>query len=228
MFTPDLLFNISYGLYIITAREGNENGGFVSNTVMQITSSPVQIATMVSKNNRTCAMMEKSGAFNISVLSEDVRKSVIGTFGYKSGSEIDKFADVAYATDAGNIPYITEGCLAYLSCKVVRTIDFDTHIMFVAEVVDGGELSDGKALTYAEYRVKFKGASPKNAPTFQQPLNQTKMEKELYVCDLCGYTYDPEVGDPDNGIAPGTAFADLPSNWTCPICGVDKSSFSKK
>jgi len=228
MFSPDILYKVSYGLYIITTQVDGKKGGFVSNTVMQITSSPMQIATMVSKNNRTCNMIENTCAFNISVLSEEVRKEVIGTFGYKSGADIDKFANVAWANDSRNIPYITEGTLAFISCKVVKSIDFGTHIMFVAEVVGGKNLVEGKALTYAEYRIKFKGASPKNAPTFQQPLNQTNMEKDLYVCDMCGYVYDPEAGDPDNGIAPGTAFEDLPSNWTCPICGVDKSSFTKK
>ena len=228
MFSSEILYGISYGLYIITARDGEKPGGFVSNTVMQITSTPVQIATMVSKNNATCAMIAKTGQFNVSVISESVRKEVIGTFGYKSGAEVDKFANVSYANDTRNIPYLTEGTLSFMSCKVVNTIDFGTHIMYVGEVVDGEKLMDGKPLTYAEYRSKFKGVSPKNAPTFQQPLNQPKMEKEKYVCDMCGYVYDPAVGDPDNGIAPGTAFEDLPSNWTCPLCGVDKSNFSKQ
>ena len=86
MFSPDILYNVSYGLYIITTQVDGKKGGFVSNTVMQITSSPMQIATMVSKNNRTCNMIENTCAFNISVLSEEIRKEVIGTFGYKSGA----------------------------------------------------------------------------------------------------------------------------------------------
>ena len=228
MLSPEILFDISYGIYIVTSRDGDTQCGFVSNTVMQVTSSPIQIVTMVSKNNYSCSIIEKSEKFNISVLSKDVSKELVSTFGYKSGKDMDKFESLSYETDSRGLPYFKQGTVAMLSCNVVRVIDFGTHLMFVGEVVNGEKTVEGKVITYKDFREIFKAASPKNAPTFQQKLNQVKMEKDLYVCNLCGYVYDPEVGDPDSGIAPGTPFEDIPNTWVCPICGVDKSNFSKK
>ena len=95
--------------------------------------------------------------------------------------------------------------------------------------MDGDNLPlEGEPMTYTYYRNVMKGKSPKNAPTFQQSSIKTNIIMDRYECDMCGYVYDPAKGDPDNGIAPGTPFEQLPSTWTCPICGVDKSNFSKK
>lgn len=228
MFAPETLYDISYGVYVITTKCDDTLAGFVSNTLMQITSSPVRVVTMVSKDNFTCPLIEKSGRFNVSILSAGAPKGLVSTFGYKSGRDTDKFASVTYEIDSRGIPFFKQGVVSVLGCDVVGSTDFGTHMMFVGEIVSGEKISEEKPLTYKDFRDIHKAASPKNAPTFQQKPNQEKMEKDLYVCDLCGYVYDPEVGDPDSGIAPGTPFEEIPSNWVCPICGVDKSHFTKK
>jgi rubredoxin len=125
--------------------------------------------------------------------------------------------------------------VAYIECEVVDTIDTGTHIMFIGRVVGSGIPDpDHKPLTYSYYREVIKGLSPEHSPTFigdkQEKLvihdQAVPVEKPMkYQCTICGFIYDPEEGDPDSGIAPGTAFEDIPDDWYCPVCGVSKKDF---
>ena len=141
----------------------------------------------------------------------------------------DKLAEVEWTTGASGCPVVTENAVSVLEARVYDTIDAGTHTVFVAEVTGGRVLSDGKPLTYAQYHAN-KGKAPKNAPTYRAPeapkeqKGDTGMKK--YVCNVCGYVYDPAEGDPDNGVPAGTAFENLPDDWVCPVCGASQTDFS--
>jgi len=231
-FDKRALYGLSYGLYIVsTSHEGKLNGQ-IANTVFQVTSEPAKISVCLNKQNLTHEMIEKSGYFAASILDESVPMEFIGLFGFKSGRDVDKFAEVSYKTGVTGCPIVTEHALSAVEAKVVQKTDVGTHTMFVGEVVGGEVIAEGTPLTYAVYHDKKKGKAPKTAPTYRgedekQPEKKapgTEMAK--FVCNVCGYVYDPEKGDPDNGAEPGTSFAALPDNWVCPICGAAKSEFS--
>jgi rubredoxin len=111
-------------------------------------------------------------------------------------------------------------------------LDCNTHTIFVGRIIDADVLSQDEPMTYAYYHQVKGGKSPKNAPTYMKEESADKSEKVTtnarYVCSVCGYVYDPAKGDPDNGIAPGTRFDDIPDSWKCPVCGAAKSKFEKE
>lgn len=229
----EAFFKLTYGLYIITTKDDNKLNGYIANTAFQVTAEPSQIAISCSKNNLSCQMIQNSGIFSISVLKQNVSADIIGLFGYKSGSEINKFEHINYKTGKSGVPIVTDDCLAWFECKVNKTVDVGTHILFIATIEDN-ELLDksGTPLTYAYYHEVKKGLAPKNAPTY---IDESRLNKDTsgsegklqkYRCLACGYIYDPELGDEDSGIAPGTAFEDIPDDWICPTCGSTKDMFT--
>jgi flavin reductase (DIM6/NTAB) family NADH-FMN oxidoreductase RutF/rubredoxin len=227
----DYLFKITYGLYVISTKNGNKMNGFISNTVSQVTADPAQIAVTCSKNNFTAGMISESKILSISVLIKETSSAIIGTFGYHSGKDIDKFSGVNYKIGKTGAPILTDDTLAWIECTVEQTFDVGTHIIFIAKIVDGEILDNSKEpLTYAYYREIKKGKAPKNAPTYINPEilehKQQSVTTEKYKCSVCGYIYDPDNGDDANDIHPGIAFADLPDNYVCPLCGADKSFFT--
>ncbi|MBR8534921.1 flavin reductase [Carboxylicivirga sediminis] len=229
----EAFFKLTYGLYIITTKDDNKLNGYIANTAFQVTAEPSQIAISCSKNNLSCQMIENSGVFSISILKQNVSADIIGLFGYKSGSEINKFEHINYKTGKSGVPIVTQDCLAWFECKVNKAVDVGTHILFIATIEDN-ELLDksGTPLTYAYYHEVKKGLAPKNAPTY---IDESKLKKstyeskgklQKYKCLACGYIYDPELGDEDSGITPGTAFEDIPDDWICPTCGSTKDMFT--
>ena len=182
-------------------------------------------------------MIDKSGAFSVSILHQDADQEVISTMGYKSGSKINKFEDLNYTEAQTGSPILTDGCLAWFDCKVVEKVDVGTHILFIAEVLDSKLIDESKEpMTYAYYREVKNGVAPKNAPTYvdksklsaPKEVNASEAVDPLtqkWECTVCGYIYDPIEGNPDDGIAPGTPFEDIPDDWACPICGVSKEDF---
>ncbi len=234
----EALFKITYGLYVVSASNGENLTGHVSNTVFQVTANPVRFTVASNKDNLTTEFISKSQSFSVSVLSEDVDLNFLGPWGFNSGRDTNKFENLNYKTGESGAPILLDKCLAYFECKVLETIDTGTHILFIGEVIDMDVTEEqGNALTYDYYRRVIKGISPKNAPTYiadhdehetseEAPEEETSnVSKQLYQCVVCGLIYDPEEGDPDSGIAPGTAFEDIPDDWICPICGVTKSDF---
>jgi len=230
------LFKITYGLYTICSKTDEKQNGFIGNTVMQITSEPKQILVASNKNNFTSELIAASKKLTVSVLSIHTPMDFISRFGYHSGRDTDKLSgcNVFYANE--NQPVVLDNAIAWFSCEVTETIDAGTHNLFVCSVLDAA-ITDAETapMTYDYFHKVLKGKSPKNAPTYQnnnninQPIKKEEiMNQDIYVCDVCGYEYDPAQGDPDNGVAPGTSFEAIPNDWTCPICGVDKSNFSKK
>jgi len=240
---------LSYGLYIIATELNGKKFGYVGNTAFQVTAEPAQIVVSSHKNNFTTAKILESKKFSVSVLKKEVNTSLIGEFGFMSGADIDKFRNHNTISSVTGAPIILDSTVAWFDCKVVNSIDVGSHILILGEVLNSDVLSDDDPLTYDYYREKYKMLAPKNAPTYierekleheksPEPVLKTevqvehKHEKEAgdlstYTCNICGFQYDPEEGDPALGIPPGTPFEDLPEDYRCPICNAGKDYFSK-
>lgn len=182
------VFKLSYGLFVLTARDGEKDNGCIINTAQQITESPLRISVTVNKNNYTHDMIKKTGLFNISILSESVPFSVFRHYGFKSGRDTDKIMGDSMARSENGIVYLSNFTNAFLSGKVIDEIDCGTHTLFIAEVIESKTLSDEKSVTYQYY---FDNIKP-------QP-----QKKKGYVCEICGYVYEGE---------------ELPEDFVCPIC----------
>jgi len=227
------LQKISYGLYIVCSEIENKANGQIANAMMQITAEPPTIALSINKQNYTHEIILKSEKFTVSVLDNDTPMSLIGTFGFKCGRTVNKMENVTCIQQESMIPIITDHTLAYIEARLINQIDVGTHTIFVGEVTNADLLSDSEPMTYHYYHEVKGGLSPKNAPTYvgTQSTKQKKKEEnsmDKYVCTVCGYIYDPEEGDPDNGVKPGTAFEEIPNDWVCPICGAEKEAFEKQ
>ncbi len=211
---------LSYGIYVLTSIKNDTPYGCIINTAFQITSSPARIAVSCNRDNFTHGIISESGVFGISVLPESASSSLIGTFGYKSGRDIDKFAGVHWTIGMEtDVPLLMEESISTIECRVIEVLDVGTHTIFVGEVVNA-EIHDesNKEMTYRYYHNELKGVAPKNAPTYIEK-EATMETTELWVCDLCGYEYESMTN---------AEFEQLPDDWVCPICGADKSMFTKK
>jgi flavin reductase (DIM6/NTAB) family NADH-FMN oxidoreductase RutF/rubredoxin len=235
VFDPKALYKIGYGLYIITSKEGDKsrararNNGQIANAVMQVSAQPVIIAVGINKQNLTHQFITRSGHFAISVLEQETPFSLIQRFGFNSGRDLDKLAGVGYGWTAEKVPYITDHSLAYMAATTIRTADAGTHTLFLGEVTEASILKEGIPMTYDYYHRVLKKGVPSTAPTYQfTKKGEGVQSMDRYVCSVCGYIYDPEEGDPDNNIAPGTPFSELPAGWRCPVCGASKEKFEKE
>jgi len=215
------LFNLSYGLYIIGAKDGDRNIGCVVNTVLQATSKPVTWTVCINKDNYTNGCIKKTKEFAVSILSENIKESTISVFGFSSSRDRDKFSEVPYGLTPSGLPYIKEGITGYIQCKVINFVDNFTHTIFIAEVqeaenVSAEQGSHGPPLTYAYYRNVIKGKTPKNAPGYVAEAKEAEPAKGSYKCSICGYIY------------PGSReeFEKLPDNYLCPVCRSAKSKFT--
>lgn len=222
---------LSYGLYIVTSKDGERLNGQIANVAFQVTSNPPQIAVALNRENLTHSFVEKSGVFAVSILEEDAPMQFIGLFGFKSGRDVEKLSQVNYEIGETGAPLVTEHSVAVMEARVSQKMDVGTHTIFVGEVVGSKALSNGAPMTYAHYHQVKGGKSPKTAPTYvdekaEKPAEERRDEMKRYVCEVCGYVYVPTKGDPDNGVAPGTAFEDLPEDWVCPVCGAGKDQFT--
>lgn len=221
----EVLRLLSYGLYIIGSKSEAKLNGQVANTLMQVTSEPPRVVFALNKRNLTHDLVKASGLFSASVLSKDCPMDLIARFGFKSGKEVDKFAGVVYKYAGNGCPVLLEHTLGYLAGKVILDLDAGTHTVFLGEVEEGDVLSSGEPMTYAYYHQVKKGGIPSTAPLYRKKVEEGGIMKK-YVCSVCGYVYDPNQGDPERGISPGTAFEDLPEDWVCPICGASKDQFT--
>ena len=201
-FDPKVTRSFSYGLFVLTARDGDKDNGCIINTAIQAASEPLRVSICVNKANYTHDMIVKTGAFNLSFLTEDSKFATYQRFGFQTGREVDKFESFTFQRSANGITYLTEECNAYLSGKVVQSIDLGSHTMFIAEVMDGKVLSKAPSVTYAYY---FAHIKPK-------PQVKPEAEKKGWVCLICGYIYEGE---------------ELPPDFVCPICKHPASDFQK-
>lgn len=227
------LWNISYGLYLVTSVSEEKMNGQIANSIMQVNAEKPKIAVSVNKNNLTHEYIEKSDVLAVTVLDEETPMSFIGRFGFRTGRDMDKFSQIAYEKGLTGCPIVTNNALSYFEGTIIGSADAGTHTIFIVEITGAKILKDGTPLTYAYYQKVKKGKAPKNAPTYKEvPVKAETMEEkpgernmQKYVCSVCGYVYDPEEGDPEGGISPGTAFEELPDDWTCPVCGAAKDEF---
>lgn len=232
MINFEAFFKISYGLYIVSSGKKEKGNGFISNSVFQVTSEPACFAACCNKENLTAELIEDTKAFAISVLHQEANAQLIGRFGFKSGRDINKLSETSFSEGLEGIPVVKEDVIATIECKLVNTFDVGTHLIFIGEVVNAEVLNnEAEPITYAHYRKVKRGTAPKNAPTY---IDKSKLEKKKdpetfpkYKCPACGYIYDKSIGDPDNGIKPGTSFDELPGEWGCPVCGMEKEDFYK-
>jgi len=226
------LFSISYGLYIISSKDDDIINGQTANAVTQVTADPPQIAVALNKTTLTHQCVKNSGFLDVSVLDQTAPLKIIGIFGFNSGRDFDKMSQCNFKLGINGCPVILDHTCAVLESKVIDSIDLRTHTVFICEVIASETLSKNPPMTYAYYHSDLKGKTPKNAPTYEifsdekedtNSKEESKMKK--YVCQICGWVYDPEEGDPDGGIEPGTAFEDIPDDWVCPVCGASKDQF---
>ena len=211
---------ISYGLFVLTANKDGKDNGCIINTVTQVTDNPNQITIAVNKLNYTHDLIAETKKFTVSIISEAANFELFKRFGFQTGKKVNKFEgfNAVKRTENGTLA-ITEGINSYISANVKQIIDVGTHTIFLADVIDMQKLNDTPSATYAYYHANIK---PK-----PQSVGKNAKGETIWRCTVCGYEYDPEVGEPDSGIAPGTAFEDLPDDWCCPVCGATKDMFSK-
>jgi len=221
------LYSLTYGLFVVSSFKGDKFNGQIANTVIQICSEPQVIQAVINKNNLTHDYISNSKAFTASILSKETPLNFIGGFGFKTGREVDKFAGINFKVGQTGAPIVMDNCLAYLETKVIAQHDVHTHTIFVGELVDADVIREGEPITYAYYQQVKRGTTPKSAPSYQADKKEEKVKMDKYQCSVCGYIYDPEKGDPDGGIKPGTRFEDIADDWTCPVCGASKDQFKK-
>lgn len=193
------LFRIGYGLYVITARDGDKDNGMIANTVTQVTDTPNRIAVTINKKNYTHDMVKKTSKMNINCLSVEAPFQVFETFGFHSGREVDKFAEEPPLRSDNGIAFLPRYINAFLSLEVESYVDFDTHGMFVCTVSEARVLSDIETMSYTYYQENVK------------PRPETNRKKG-YVCKVCGYVYEGET---------------LPEDFICPLCKHGAADFEK-
>ena len=194
------LFKLSYGLYVLTARQDGKDNGCIVNTVMQITDDPKRIVVGVNKQNLTHDMILATGEFNVSVLSQEATFWFFEHYGFQSGRDVDKFANIPDTRTENGLRYVAACTNAVLSGKVISTVDCGTHTLFVADVTEAKLLSEEPSMTYQYY---FDHVKPKPQPA----------KAESWVCKICGYVYEG---------------ADLPADFICPWCKHGVEDFEKQ
>lgn len=199
------LYTLSYGVFILGSKSGAKINACITNTCFQAAVGPVRLAISCINQNLTCQMIKESGVFSLSVLDNTCTFDTISHFGYQSGREFDKFADIKHELDAHGCPYVTKQVCAVFECKVVSSEDLGSHTLFVAEVTDSRVISENPPLTYADYQSKVK---PKKNDAGTAESTSKKIIG--WKCKICGYVYDG---------------AELPSDYECPICGHPADDF---
>ena len=206
-----VLRNLSYGVYAVTSRDKDKNVGCIANSIMQVTSNPSVIAVSINHDNYTNKVIKENNKFGVSILKETTDAKIIGTFGYKSSKDNDKFDGINFK-EISEIPVLENTC-GYMVCKVIDTMETSTHTIFLGEVIEADDYSTENAMTYKYYHENLKGSSPKNAPTYEETsISQVDKDskKSKWKCSICGYIYEAD---------------ELPDDFKCPICGVGKELF---
>ena len=222
MFDKQAFHSLSYGMYVIGTRCDGRDYGCVANTFAEVTSSPLQVSVALNKENATTAAVRQAGRFTASCLSEQADMQLIGTFGFHTSTELDKFARHASARDEAGMPYVAEQCCAWFSARVVSELDLGTHVLFVGEVQECAKVADAAApMTYAFYHQVKGGKTPPKASSYlgeEQPAaasaesNGAEQPKVAWRCTICGHM---EYVD------------ELPDDFVCPVCGVGKEFFER-
>ena len=199
MIEKEAMYKLTYGLFVLTTKDGKDNGCIV-NTVSMLTNTPKRITVYVDKTNYTEEIIRKTGVFNACVLTEKTPFSVFEKFGFVSGRDVDKIAPNEYPRTENGLVYLNEYANAVISAKVIGAHDYGTHTLFVAEVTEAKVLSDDKSVTYDYYQSNIK-PRPNAAPS----------DKEKWVCKVCGYEHE----------------GPLPDDFICPWCTHPAEDFER-
>ena len=211
-----VLFKLTYGLYVVGAMDGERPVGCIINTCFQVTSQNPILAISLNKNNYTLEAIRKGKRFSLSIIAEDTDPTIIGTFGFCSSRDRDKYANYGYTTHEG-APLVNGRFAGRLILDAIDFVDNETHIVVLARLADTVQ-GEGKPMTYEYYHRVVKGKAPKNAPTYV--AEETKPEAEeapkatrKFKCNLCGYVAEVE--------------GDLPEDYRCPLCKAGKDLFTE-
>ena len=191
------LWNIGYGLYVVTSHDGKKDNGLIVNTVIQVTNTPERIAVTISKQNYSHDVIKNTGKMNVNCLTEEAPFKVFEAFGFVSGRDVDKFKDCAPLRSENGLVILPKYINAYMSLAVEQYIDLGTHGMFICAITEADVVSDQETMTYTYYQKNVK------------PRPETKKVKG-YVCKICGYVHEGET---------------LPDDFVCPLCKHGASDF---
>ena len=191
------LFNIGYGLYVVTSNDGKKDNGLIVNTVSQVTNTPNRIAVTINKQNYSHHVIKQTGKMNVNCLTTDAPFKVFETFGFQSGRNVDKFKDCTPLRSENGLVFLPKHINSFMSLKVEEYVDLDTHGMFICSVTEARVISNMETMTYNYYQSEVK------------PKPDTDGKKG-WVCKICGYIYE---GDP------------LPEDYICPLCKHPASDF---
>lgn len=191
------LFNIGYGLYVVTSNDGKKDNGLIVNTVSQVTNTPNRIAVTINKANYSHHVIKQTGIMNLNCLSNEAPFSIFETFGFQSGRTADKFASLTPLRSDNGLAFLPKYINSFMSLKVEQYVDLDTHGMFICSITESRVISGVETMTYTYYQNNVK---PK--PDAEG--------KKGYVCKICGWVYE---GD------------ELPDDIVCPLCKHGASDF---
>ena len=184
------LFNIGYGLYVVTSNDGNKDNGLIVNTVTQVTNTPNRIAVTINKENYSHHVIRQSGVMNVCCLDTTATFDVFQNFGFQSGRTADKFAGIEELRSDNGLRFLPRHSNSFMSLKVVQYVDLETHGMFICDVTEARVLTTNETMTYTYYQNRVK------------PQPETEGKKG-YVCKVCGWVYEGE---------------ELPADIVCPLC----------
>lgn len=192
------LFNLGYGLYVITSNDGVKDNGMICNTVMQVSND--KIAVGINKANYSYGVIKESGKMNVLCLTEKAPFSVFKTFGFQSGKDVNKLRYEAFYRSQNSLAVIDKYANAFLSLKVEDCIDLGSHGLFICSVTESQVINNLPSMTYAYYHKNVK------------PKPKLEEKGKGYRCKICGYVYENSP---------------LPEDFTCPICKHPASDFEE-
>lgn len=196
--SKEAMNKLTYGLFVLTAKEGDKDNGCIVNTVSQVTINPNCIAVVVDKKNYTHDMIIRTNKFNVSVLTEKSKFDTYKHWGFQSGADVDKTKQITFKRSKNGLIYLTGETNAFISAKVISSTDLGTHTLFLADVTEAEVLSSDESVTYSYYRKNIK--TKPNADD----------AKKGFVCTVCGYIYEGDT---------------LPEDFICPWCNHPAEDF---
>ena len=199
-FDKNALFNIGYGLYVITCNDGKKDNGLIVNAVTQVTSNPARIAVTISKQNYSHDVIKNTGKMNVNCLTTETPFSVFEMYGFHSGRDVDKFKNSNLERLDNGLVVLNSYINSVMSLEVEQSIELDTHTMFICKVIEAKVLSKLPTMTYDYYQKNVK------------PKSNSKKEVKGYVCTVCGWVYEGET---------------LPDDIVCPLCKHGADAFEK-
>ncbi len=194
---PKALFNLGYGLYVVTCNDGNKNNGLIVNTVMQVADNPLKVIVSINKQNYSHDVIKQTKKMNVNSLTTSAPLSLFKHYGFQSGRNVNKFDNYCVVSENG-IVYLGKHINGFISLNVDEYIDMESHGLFICSVTESKVFNNDPSMTYAYYHQNVKA----------KPIVKAKG----YVCTICGYVHEED---------------ELPEDFVCPLCLHDASYFEK-